>query len=344
MENRENLIIELYQSGCGQAECARKAHTNTRTVKEVLNKNNIHIRTSSEASQLAYSSGKKRKGPTPYTKEQEQIVLDCYVNQKRGLNYCKSQAKVSLATLNQILKDNGIKKRTYAEAAIESNQNRALHKNKEYFSIQSCNMAWIIGFLAADGNVCKRGNEISIGLSSVDREILERIKTEIEIENPIHDFTSRAGFDYSELAWTCKEHREELKKYSIVPQKTFILEPPTNLDKKYWLDYIRGYFDGDGSVNFIEVNGKKHYTALRWQVCSATPCVLEFVLDVLESYGIKKVNIQKQKRETSDLYYIQYSTNATKEIYKILYSTDSTLYLARKKKHFEEIIQKINNK
>ena len=137
---------------------------------------------------------------------------------------------------------------------------------------------------------------------------------------------------------------KELKKYSIVPQKTFILEPPTNLDKKYWLDYIRGYFDGDGSVNFIEVNGIKHYTALRWQICSATPCVLEFVLDVLESYGIKKVNIQKQKRETSDLYYIQYSTNATKEIYKILYSTDSTLYLTRKKKHFEEIIQKINNK
>ena len=103
MENRENLIIELYQSGCSQAECARKAYTNVRTVKKVLNKNNIHIRTSSEASQLAYSSGKKKKGQTPYTQEQEQIVLDCYVNQKRGLNYCKSQSKVSLATLNQIL-------------------------------------------------------------------------------------------------------------------------------------------------------------------------------------------------------------------------------------------------
>ena len=193
-------------------------------------------------------------------------------------------------------------------------------------------------------NYITYSEDAKVDTLGVDREILERIKTEIEIENPIHDFTSRAGFDYSELAWTCKEHREELKKYSIVPQKTFILEPPTNLDKKYWLDYIRGYFDGDGSVNFIEVNGKKHYTALRWQICSATPCVLEFVLDVLESYGIKKVNIQKQKRETSDLYYIQYSTNATKEIYKILYSTDSTLYLTRKKKHFEEIIQKINNK
>lgn len=344
MENRDKLIIELYQSGCGQAECAKKAHTNLDTVKKVLKENGIHIRNQKEAMVLTYKSEKRRKGPTSYTEEQERIALDCYVNQKRGLNYCKAQAKISLATLNQILKDNGIKKRTYAEAAVESNQNRALHKNKEYFSTQSHNMAWVLGFLAADGYVSKRGNSISIGLSSVDREILERIKEDIEIENPIHDFTSRQGFDYSELNWTCKEHRAELEKYSIVPQKTFILEPPYKLDKKYWLDYVRGYFDGDGSVNFIEVNGKKHYTALRWQVCSATSSVLEFVLDVLESYGIPKVNIQKQDRKSSALYCIQYSTNSTKKIYNILYSTPSTLYLARKKQHFEEIIQKMNIK
>ena len=344
MENRDELIIKLYQSGCGQAECAKKACTNLDTVKKVLKENGIHVRNHKEAIDLAYKNGRRRKGSTPYTEEQKQIILDCYVNQKRGLNYCKTQANVSLATLNQILKDNGVKKRTYAEAAVESNQNRALYKNKEYFSVQSPNMAWVLGFLAADGNISKKGNNINIKLSSVDREVLERIKEDIEIENPIHDFTNRQGFDYSELSWTCKEHREELAKYSIVPRKTFILEPPYVLDKKYWLDYVRGYFDGDGSVNLIEVNGKKHYTALRWQVCSATPSVLEFVLDVLEYYGIPRVNIQKQNRKSSVLYCIQYSTNSTKKIYEILYSTSSTLYLARKKQHFEKIIQKINNK
>ena len=346
MKDREKKIIELYRSGYGQAAIAHEVHTNIRTVKKVLNDNNIHIRTQSEANLKAYSVGRKKKHTVTYTEEQEKIVLDCYLNQKRGLNYCKEQAKTTLTVVNKILKDNHIEKRTYAEAAVESNQNRALYKNKEYFDTQSPNMAWILGFLASDGYISKKSNEISIGLSSVDREILERIKKEIEIENPVRDFTSRAGFDYSELRWSCAKHKKELAKYSIVPKKTFILEPPYALNEKYYLDYVRGYFDGDGSVNFIEVNGKKHYTALRWQVCSATPSILEFILDTLESYGVQRVNIQKNYREKSEkpLYSIQYSTNATKQIYNILYSTGSTLYLARKKNHFEEIIQKIENK
>lgn len=344
MKDRDKKIIELYQSGYGQTACANEVHTSVKTVKRVLSENNIKICSRNEAAKKAYSCGRKSRILKKYTKEQEQIVLACYVNQKRGLNYCKNQAGISLYLVNRILQDNKIQKRAYAEAAVESNQNRALHKNKEYFSAQSSNMAWIVGFLAADGYVSQKGNVISIALSSADREILERIKAEIEIENSIHDFTNKDGFKYSELSWTCKEHREELKKYSIVPRKTFILKPPLNLDKQFWLDYIRGYFDGDGSVNFIEVNGKKHYVALRWQVCSATPEILDFILDTLESYGIPKVSIQSQKKKNSLLYTIQYSTNSTKKIYDILYSTDSTIFLARKKKHFEEIVEKINCK
>lgn len=341
MKDRNEEIIRLYQNGYGQMAIAREVHTNVRTVKRVLEENKVYIRSKSEAAQKAYESGRKKRDYISYTEEQEQIVLDCYLNQKRGLNYCKNQAKTTLGVVNKILKDNKVVKRTYAEAAAQSNQNRALHKNKEYFDTQSSNMAWILGFLAADGSVSSKNNTISLGLASVDREILERIKKEIDIENPIHDFVNRQGFEYSELSWTCAEHKKKLAQYSIVPNKTFVLKPPFALDKKYYLDYIRGYFDGDGSVNFIESKGKKHYMALRWQVCSATPDILNFVIDTLELYGVHRVNIQEYKRKDKNiLYSIQYSTNATKDIYKILYSTDSTLFLARKKKHFSEIIEK----
>lgn len=345
MKDRNKEIIRLYQIGYGQMAIARTMHTNVRVVKRVLEENNIHIRSKSEAAQKAYESGRKKRNYISYTEEQERIVLDCYLNQKRGINYCKNQAQTTIGAVNKILKDNNIVKRTYAEAAAQSNQNRALHKNKEYFNTQSSNMAWVLGFLAADGFVSSKNNTISLGLARVDREILERVKKEIDIENPIHDFVNRQGFEYSELSWTCAEHKKRLAQYSIVPNKTFILKPPFALDEKYYLDYVRGYFDGDGSVNFIESKGKKHYTALRWQVCSATPDILSFIVDTLELYGIHRVNIQEHKRKDKNiLYSIQYSTNATKDIHKVLYSTDSTLFLARKKEHFDMIIEKYKYK
>lgn len=345
MEDREKEIIDFYLAGASQIETGRKFHMNYKNILKILKKNGIHIRTNKEAQAKAIECGSRvfKKKKLTWTEEEEKTVLYWYVNEGRGQVFSGKQAGIkNVKIVRAILEKNGVHVRNYSEAATISNQNRALYKNEDYFSIQSPNMAWLMGFIAADGYIHKKDNGIDIGLSSVDREILERIKVEVEIENEIRDFLDRDGFANSELCWTCQKHKKELAKYNIVPQKTTILKPPYLLDKKYHIDYVRGYFDGDGSVNFIESNGKKHYTALRWQVCSATREVLEFILDVLERYGVNKVNIQTQnKNRNAPIYCIQYSTNATKQIYNILYSTESDLYLARKKNHFEEILQKI---
>lgn len=340
MEDLKEKVIDLYiNQGYGQNKTASLAGCSAKKVVKILKENGYQIRTMEKARKKTKEKGRINK-PEPYTSVQEKIVLQCYVKEKRGIKYCQKQANCSLNTFNQILKDNNIQKRTYAEAAIKSNQNRALYKNKEYFSKESSNMAWLLGFLAADGYISKSDNAISIALCDIDREILERIKTEVEIENKIRDYEDHRGYKNSELRWACAQHKQELAKYSIIPNKTFQLKPPYLLSKKYWIDYIRGYFDGDGSVNFISANGKKKYTA-RWQVCSATTEILQFILDTFEEYGIPPVSIQKQDRKGHILYCIQYSTNSTKKIYDILYNTSSTLFLQRKKDHFEEIIKKI---
>ena len=336
MEDQDKLVIELYQKGYGQQRVAKETHHSVRKVKEILQKNNIHIRSIKEANAMVQKTGRGNK-PTPYTKEQEKIVLDCYVNQKRGIEYSRKQAKCSLNTFNMILKDNNIKKRSFSEAATESNQNRALHKNEEYFNTETHNMAWLLGFLASDGNVSKRDNCIKIALSTVDIEILEKIKKELDIENPIHTYTNRKGFDYCSLSWTCKKHKDKLAEYSIIPDKTFIIKPPYKLNKKYFIDYIRGYFDGDGSINYISSNN-----ALRWQICAANKEILQWIINVLyDQYNIPKVKVLEQQKEKHVLYYFQYSTNSTKEIFNILYSTDkNSLYLKRKKDKFMENIIK----
>lgn len=343
MEALEELIIDLYvNQKLGQQECAKRAGVNFEKVVSILKKNGVHIRTPQEARQLAKELGRVRK-VKPLQDWQKDKIIECYVNQKRGLVYTQKQAKCSKAQLDNFLAEQGINKRTYGEAAIFSNQNRALGKDKEYFYHQSPNMAWILGFLASDGYVLTRENTIGWGLSAKDGEILERIRKEMKIEKSVKYYSDRKGFDYASLEWTCAEHKTALAEYSITPKKTFTLKPPYKLDKKYWIDYIRGYFDGDGSINLIHTHGKP--SALRWQVCSATKVIIDFIVDFFyNEYGIPKVKIQEtlKKSPHSDkqglLYVAQYSTNPTKKIHRILYNTDSTLYLARKKEHFDEIV------
>lgn len=266
------------------------------------------------------------------TKEEKEQIVYLYTVEKRGQVYCGKAVGTSDRKVKEVLREYNIKIRNYSEAAYYSNKNRTLFKNQEYFDIESHNMAWLLGFIASDGSISLKTNTIKISLSTKDREILEKIKEEVEIENKIRDFTTADGFDCSSVEWTCEKHKNKLKEYNIIPQKTFKLLPPYKLNKKYWIDYIRGYFDGDGSVNLIQ--GKN----LRWQVCSATKPILEFIIEAFfEQYNIPKVNIQVQQR-VHPLYYIQYSTNSTKKIYDILY-TPNSLYLKRKKEHFDEIVK-----
>ncbi|MBQ4060559.1 MAG: LAGLIDADG family homing endonuclease [Bacilli bacterium] len=272
-----------------------------------------------------------------FTKEQEKKIIDLYVNQKRGQLYCaKAVGSTNIKKVKEVLYKYNIPIRNFSEAASCSNRNRALNKNKEYFSFQSHNMTWLLGFLASDGSVSSSDNTIKIGLSAKDKEILEKIKNEVEIENKIVEYTTNNGFDCVDLHWTCKEHKEELAKYGITSKKTFTIKPPINLESKYYIDFIRGYFDGDGSVNLLHSN--KKIVGLRWQICSATQEILEWIVDVLEKqYNVPKVKVYKDNIR-SNYYYFQYSTQSTKLIYNILY-TPNSLFLKRKKDHFDKIIQ-----
>lgn len=274
-----------------------------------------------------------------FTEEQEQKIVKLYTEEKRGQLYCaKAVGSTNVKKVKEVLYKYHIPIRNFSQAATASNKNRALKKNEEYFKTQSHNMAWLLGFLASDGTVSSSDNTIKIGLSAKDKEILEKIKQEVEIENKIVERTTKDGFDCVDLHWTCAEHKKDLNKFGITPNKTFTLKPPQGLQEKYYIDYIRGYFDGDGSVNLIHSHGEP--ASLRWQICGASREILEWIVDVLYTrYNIPKVSILNSAvNRKNTCYYFQYSTAATKEIYKILY-TKNSLYLKRKKDYFEKIIQ-----
>lgn len=274
------------------------------------------------------------------TDEQKTVILKTYIDEKRGQLYCSKKAKCSIYMVKKFLKEQNIKIRNYSEATIESNKNRAKRVNHNYFKNENHNMAWLLGYLAADG--CISGNSIIINISTVDKEILEKIRKEVEIEREIKDRINLKGFPVSRLEWTSEEQVRDLSKYNIIPRKTYNLKPPYLLDKRYHIDYIRGYFDGDGSINLIKNSNGRGNGNLRWQVGGTQKEVINFIADTFEEYGIPKTSLQVQyfNKQSLPFYSIQYSSVSTRKIYNILY-TDNGLYLKRKKDHYEEIMKKV---
>ena len=266
------------------------------------------------------------------TDEQKSIIYQLYVNEKRGQAACARAAGTSVRIVKRYLQEEKIPIRNFSEAATASNMNRRQYDiNDDYFCHESPNMAYLLGFIAADGSISKRENELKIGLSAVDKEFLQTLATEMGSNRQVKEYTNAAGYNCCEWHCSSKKIKDTLAKYNIVPAKTYTFTFPRHLKREYWIDFIRGYFDGDGCISTA---GK---SALRWQIVAANKDVLQTIIDYFwEEYNIPKVSIQE--KGSTPCYYFQYSTSATKQIYKILYRENS-LYLPRKKEKFDTLLK-----
>lgn len=260
-------------------------------------------------------------------------IIDYYCNFQYGQQKTAKLCGVTITQVRKTLLENHIKIRNFSEAAALSNQNRRKYNvNDYYFDKENSNTAYYLGFLAADGTVSKDGNQVKIGLSSVDKDFLEQMRKNLSIEKEIFTYETSNGFEVSELRFTSARIKNKLAEYNIVPRKTYTFSFPTNLNRKYWIDFIRGYFDGDGSISSAGPN------AIRFQICAHRKEVLQPIIDFFyEEYNIPKVNIQTANKEKNPLYYFQYSTNATREIYKKLY-TPNCICLKRKYDKYSSLI------
>lgn len=259
-------------------------------------------------------------------------ILDLYCNKQYGQQKVSKLTGVGIRIVRRTLLENNVHIRSFAEAAKTSAKYRRKYEvNDNYFDTQKPNMAYILGFLAADGSVSKSSNQIKIGLSAVDTDFLETIRQEIGVKNPILTYTTNNGFEVSELRFTSQKIKQELATYNIVPRKTYSFEFPQKLEKQYYKDFIRGYFDGDGSISTAGS------AAIRFQICSNRPGVLSKIIEYFEECGVSRVSILKQPRGDNTLYYFQYSTLPTKKIFDILYYP-GCLCLPRKYKKYKSLL------
>ncbi|WP_027954330.1 LAGLIDADG family homing endonuclease [Halobacillus kuroshimensis] len=120
---------------------------------------------------------------------------------------------------------------------------RKYHVNEHYFKTWSNNMAYILGFFAADGMIPTNGQQISF--SQKDRHILHLIKQELSSNHPI---ILNETTDVCILNINSKIIKDDLIQiHGFTPKKSMKVRIP-EIPENYKSHFVRGYFDGDGCV------------------------------------------------------------------------------------------------
>lgn len=207
---------------------------------------------------------------------------------------------------------------------LRQNRNKCrLAVNENYFKKWSPDMAYILGFILADGCIVKGTYEgysdsLKFGVNKRDVDVLEKIKRALDSKHKISEHGDSVHF-----CITNQRIVDDLKKLKIKYRKS-LKENIPYVPHKYTKDFIRGIIDGDGSISF----DKRNYPTLN--LCGGAKTVNFVQKHFLSKFDIysKIVKVRKNKRRRF-IFYITYRANSAKTLIEYLYK-DSNLYLQRK--------------
>lgn len=170
-----------------------------------------------------------------------------------------------------------------------------------------------LGYISADGNVSAKHNSISI--VSKDVEHIERLREFVpDVSRSIHS-RERAT---EQVYFSSKETKEYLISVGITPAKSKTLEvTQTIID---W-DFLRGVFDGDGSVRLRDGSCEMHITS------ASRPFLLQLGT-FLDEQGVN-YTIRQKTKDITPCYGLYVSALSVPTVFEQMYA-DTDLYLERK--------------
>lgn len=207
---------------------------------------------------------------------------------------------------------------------VRNNQKHEYHA--DFFDvIDTEEKAYWLGFLYADGYVDKRGQVLEVGLAIIDIAQLKKLvaaltKTGVPIKKRTYN-----GYKSCRALFGNKMLVAGLKKQGCTNAKSKTIEFPT-LPPQLVRHFLRGYFDGDGSIGKTGASLCSGSLKFLHQVQS------QFVINVP---GYTTVSITKDQR--NEVYSLQKgSPRAALKMLRYMYA-DTTLYLDRKYRSYTRL-------
>ena len=220
--------------------------------------------------------------------------------------------------------------------------------NVDFFKTWSAEMAYVLGYFAADGGMfINSGGSKYIQFTSTDKEILIKIRKALEavqkigvkkksLKNPKHKTCYL-------LQLGSKEMYDDLLKLGFSPKKDTTLNFP-KVPNKYLSHFIRGYFDGDGSISFGTYKRKARGYRSTFYLSSCFVSGSKGFLDKLSRQLRLFANLGKgylMRKGDTNAYQLSYSTNDTKKLFEYMYkdtNPETSFYLERKYNRFIDVL------
>ena len=201
---------------------------------------------------------------------------------------------------------------------IQSQNSRKYHINQDYFKTWSSDMAYVLGLWFADGCIYG-GKMFDITLHIKDKYILKRIAEKLGYEGNIQDCVDRQA---ARINFSCVVIYNDIISLGGIENKSLTIKFP-NIPEEFLPDFIRGYFDGEGSVMRLKNN------RLNSAITSGSKDFLDSLLQILK----EKAGIQGGSYDPSSKS-IRFGKRDTLRLGDYMYKNNSELFLLRKKEKF----------
>lgn len=190
---------------------------------------------------------KNNSGAINWSEDQKHYIVSQYVDNNCTLKELAKQFQVQTQSIRNLLRKENIE--------IVDKKTKDYPRNSDFFeNINNNQKAYWLGMFFSDGCVSSTRDEISLSLK--DKEHVFKFKKAIEANNT--KILERIDTRFSKPCYTYKfqirdkKLKQDLIKWGCLPQKSSFNFHYPNIPQEFDWDFIRGYFDGDGSIYFTD--------------------------------------------------------------------------------------------
>lgn len=263
--------------------------------------------------------------------ETKDKIIEAYKN-NMSLREIEKEFKVLRATVSKFLEEQNIKK-------IKGNHYRKYFHDFDFFeNIDTEEKAYWLGFMFADGYIVNHENrygEDSFGLTLAEDSLdsIEKFKKSLHATNPIlYDNSKSIGQSLAKIVLTSQKTVNDLIDKGCVKQKSLVLQPPKKVPEKLLSHFIRGFFDGDGSLTKYNYNNYPSYNI-------EFTTTYEMAIWLRDIFG--KGDVRKEKRRDFTWYYSIGGNRQVLDICHYMYD-EATIWMDRKYARYQELLAKYN--